>query len=295
MKRASEDRRGLSRDRDRRSIFVAVLGACVLLLAMPASLRAQTEIAKTPHNLTPGGPGQLKETRPTGLCEFCHTPHNANPSRALWNRDLPPVTYQLYSSSTLQATLNQPTGSSRLCLSCHDGILALGNLRVPPPGEALTLGPLRGDRNLGTDLGDDHPVSFVYDGALAVKRGDLVDPSGLPKAIRLDETGQMQCTSCHDPHEDRRPNFLRMGNLDGALCLTCHRPNQWGSSSHATSSASWNGIGLDPWPKGAPPTVAANACFSCHRNHSAGHGPGLLAQGIETDNCTDCHGGTVAQ
>ncbi len=264
-----------------------------LLMASPG--RAQTEIARTVHNLTPGGPGQLKETRPTGLCVYCHTPHNANPTQALWNKDTPATTYQLYTSSTLQSMPNQPTGSSRLCLSCHDGILALGNLRVPPPGEELELGPMSGNRRLGTDLSDDHPISFVYDGELAVRRGELVDPSGLPTTVRLDASQQLQCTTCHDPHEDRRPMFLRMANADGALCLSCHRLNQWGGSSHATSGAAWNGSGTNPWPEGALPTVAGNACSNCHRTHSAGHGPRLLAQAVETDNCTVCHTGTVAQ
>jgi len=264
-------------------------------LAVSLSAHPQTEIASTVHNLTPGGPGQLKETRPTGLCVYCHTPHNADPTIALWNRKMPAVTYQLYSSSTLQATLNQPTGSSRLCLSCHDGILALGNLREPPPGEELKLGPMSGKHMLGTDLSDDHPISFVYDGELAVRQGELVDPTTLPKSVHLDATKQVQCTTCHDPHEDRRPMFLRMSNDGGAMCLSCHRLPQWSSSSHATSGAAWNGSGANPWPEGSAATVAGNACNNCHKTHSAGHGPRLLAQGIETDNCTVCHSGNVAQ
>ena len=170
------------------------IGIVLVALGLCASTptEAQTAIANTVHNLTPGGPGQLKETRPTGLCVYCHTPHNADPTIALWNRNMPAVTYQLYTSSTLQATPNQPTGSSRLCLSCHDGILALGNLRVAPPGEELDLGPMTGKRMLGTDLSDDHPISFVYDAELAVQRGELVDPTTLPATVRLDATRQAQ-------------------------------------------------------------------------------------------------------
>jgi predicted CXXCH cytochrome family protein len=273
------------------------IGIVLVALGLCASTptEAQTAIANTVHNLTPGGPGQLKETRPTGLCVYCHTPHNADPTIALWNRNVPAVTYQLYTSSTLQATPNQPTGSSRLCLSCHDGILALGNLRVAPPGEELDLGPMTGRRRLGTDLSDDHPISFVYDAELAVRHGELVDPTTLPASVRLDATAQLQCTTCHDPHEDRRPMFLRMSNADGALCLSCHRLERWSTSSHATSGANWNGSGTNPWPEGAAATVGGNACLNCHRTHSAGHGPRLLAQAIELDNCTVCHAGSVAQ
>lgn len=272
---------------------ILVAGALVGALSAPTA-SAQTQVANTKHNLTPGGPGQLKETRPIGLCVFCHTPHNANPAGALWNRDLPPITYQLYTSSTLRATLNQPNGGSRLCLSCHDGILALANLRAAPPGDALKLGPMTGSSVLGTDLSDDHPISFVYDNTLAVQHPGLVDPGSLPHVVRLDAKKQLQCTSCHDPHDDRRANFLRMGNLNGELCISCHRLAPWSGSSHGNSSATWNGSGTNPWPPGAYNTVAANACLNCHRSHSAGHGQRLLAQSVESDNCNVCHGGTVA-
>jgi predicted CXXCH cytochrome family protein len=273
----------------------AIVVAGVLLMTLSASrVAAQTQIANTRHNLTPGGPGQLKETRPIGLCVFCHTPHNANPSGALWNRDLPPISYQLYTSSTLRAVLKQPNGSSRLCLSCHDGILALANLRKPPAGEALKLGPMTGSNLLGTDLSDDHPISFVYDSNLAMQHPGLVDPGSLPGVIRLDGKKQLQCTSCHDPHEDRRAKFLRMSNLNGALCISCHRLAQWSGSSHANSSATWNGNGTNPWPPNAYNTVATNACLNCHRSHSAGHGQRLLAWSVESDNCNVCHGATVA-
>lgn len=275
-------------------------GALILLLmlaglsTMSASIRAQTQIAHTKHNLTATGPGTVRSTEPAGVCVFCHTPHNANPTRALWNRAFSGVTYQLYTSSTMKAQPNQPTGSSRLCLSCHDGILALGELRVPPKGSNIVLGALTGNTVIGTDLSDDHPVSFVYDSALALKRGELADPHALPSPVRLDDTGQMQCTSCHDPHEDQQSNFLRGDNRFGALCTACHRPNGWSSSSHASSNATWNGTGTKPWLPDAFPTVAENACLSCHRPHAAAHAQRLLAQSAEPANCTVCHDGTVA-
>lgn len=264
------------------------------ILILSTQTRAQTQVARTVHNLTPTGPGTVKETQPAGLCVFCHTPHNAKPTVALWNRDLPGITYTLYESSTLQASLNQPTGSSRLCLSCHDGVLALGSLRVPPKGSNFTLGPLTGKASLGTNLSADHPISFIYDTALAMKRGQLADPSSLPSNIRLDDTQQLQCTTCHDPHEDRQPQFLRVDNRFGALCTACHQEHNWSGSTHATSPATWNGTASSPWLNGAFPTVAENACLNCHRQHAAGHPPRLLAQGAEQVNCTVCHNGAVA-
>src|SRR5512142_3294898 len=87
--------------------------ACALVLAFAGAALpalAQSDIARTVHNLTPEGPGKFKETQKTGLCVFCHTPHNANPGRALWKRDLPGITYQPYASSTTRADLKQPDG-----------------------------------------------------------------------------------------------------------------------------------------------------------------------------------------
>ncbi len=269
-----------------------LLAAALLLLVSGV---AQADLAQTKHNLTPSGPGPVRETADSGLCVFCHTPHNASPTRALWNRELPGVTYTLYHSSTLQASPGQPTGNSLLCLSCHDGVLAMGNVRVSPGGTPFTLGPMTGSSSLGTDLSDDHPISFVYDNALASLQGELVDPSTLPRRVALDENQQLQCTSCHDPHEDVNPAFLQVDNRYGALCTTCHNLAAWSSSIHATSTATWTGTGTDPWPANAYPSVAENACLNCHRSHAAGHGEWLLASSDEPGNCTDCHNGAVAQ
>ena len=275
-----------------RTPFAANIGAVLLTAACGA--HAQTDIAKTVHNLTPEGPGAMKESVKTGLCVFCHTPHNATPAASMWNKDLPGVTYQLYSSSTLRGDLKQPTGSSRLCLSCHDGFVAMGNLRVPAAEKTLTLGPMTGSNVLGTDLSDDHPISFVYDGALAAKHAGIVDPASLPpRTLPLDSQKQLQCTTCHNAHESRRPKFLRVDNPYGAMCVMCHQPPGWSLSLHAISPATWNGTGVNPWPGSTARTVAENACRNCHRTHSAGHGPRLLAWGNEPDNCTTCHNGTV--
>jgi predicted CXXCH cytochrome family protein len=275
--------------------FALALATGAFASPLPAAA-AGTDIGKTVHNLTPEGPGKFKETQKTGLCVFCHTPHNANPQQALWNRNVSGVTYQLYSSSTLRADVSQPTGSSRLCLSCHDGLVAMGSLRSPPQGDALKLGAMTGSNMLGTDLSASHPVSFVYDALLASKHPGLVDPSSLPSTVRLDSTKQMQCTACHDPHENRRADFLRMDTVNGTLCLTCHSPAHWSESAHARSTATFRGAGAGPWASdGSGGTVAANACNNCHRTHSAGHGQRLMARSSEPENCTVCHNGTVAQ
>ncbi|MHC4708372.1 MAG: hypothetical protein ACYS8I_14955, partial [Planctomycetota bacterium] len=57
-------------------------------------------------------------------CDACHTPHNveALPGVPLWNGSETTTTFVMYSSDTFQGTADgQPSGDSRLCLSCHDG------------------------------------------------------------------------------------------------------------------------------------------------------------------------------
>ncbi len=263
---------------------------CLALLAYSA---AEGAVSNTVHNLSATGPGTVKAPSVGELCIFCHTPHSASATRALWNRDLPATTYNLYTSSTLEATLKQPTGSSRLCLSCHDGTTALGNLRVPPASGPVTLGALTGRAALGTDLSDDHPVSFVYDAALALKQGQIADPSTLSKNTPLDSSQQMQCTSCHEPHDNRYRKFLRMDDRAGGLCTTCHKQRNWTSATHATSLATWNGTGTNPWPNSPYSIVRDNGCENCHRPHAAPAPPRLLSSAQERAVCLVCHSGTV--
>ncbi len=264
----------------------------ILLLCGSAPLRA--EIANTLHNFTPEGPGTKKNAEPVGLCRFCHTPHRASQTIALWNRDLSPQTYDLYESSTLDAAVGQPTGTSRLCLSCHDGTIALSDVNRHP--ESLSeLGPVEGRVLLGTDLSDDHPISFVYDEGLVARNGELVPPSSLTGDVRLDRSGEVQCTSCHDPHSDRFPKFLVRSIENGELCTTCHAKHGWEGSSHASSSAQWNGQGEDPWPGSDFHTVGQNACLSCHDPHGAAQPERLLRRSPEEEVCLACHNANVAR
>ncbi len=267
------------------------LGLAAVAFGAPDA-RAKSIVA-TVHNLSASGPGTIKAQSVGEICVFCHTPHRASQT-PLWNRDAPARTYKLYESSTLEATLKQPTGASRLCLSCHDGTTALGNLRVQPRRGRVTLDPLTGRASLGTDLSDDHPISFVFDSGLALKQGQLAEPSTLPRTVPLDGTRQLQCTTCHDPHEDQFRKFLRMDDRAARLCNGCHRQRNWADSPHATSPATWRGAGTNPWPTTPYTTVADNGCENCHRTHAAARPPRLLSNAEERGVCLVCHNGSVA-
>jgi len=141
-----------------------------------------------------------------------------------------------------------------------------------------------------------HPVSFVYDANLATRRGELKMPSGLSKEISLDTAGQMQCTSCHDPHDNDLGDFLVMPNINSRLCIECHQKEGWSSSSHGQSNSAWNGQGRNPWPNSKTErTVSGNACRNCHETHQTGGGRVLLRHLAEEENCVACHNGNVAE
>ena len=172
------------------------------------------------------------------ICILCHTPHNAISNvTPLWNHELSIATYNLYSSSSLDAAIGQPTAQSKLCLSCHDGTVAIDNIGGSTGGTRF----IRDFGYIGTDLRTHHPISFPYNSALAAADGQLADPSTEPSGLggTIDEdllrNGQMQCTSCHDIHLSRndqgcsgchfnKPSLsIWKDNTNSALCLTCHK------------------------------------------------------------------------
>ena len=202
-----------------RSVSIGTVIICAVISAMGISAHGET-IVNSKHNLSISGPGAVKSVSEDRICIFCHTTKATGTSATyLWNRSASAQVYTPYGSTTLYATVGQPTGASKLCLSCHDGTIALGALGSEP-AEIPFAGGLRfmPDQlsRLGTDLSDDHPVSFVYDTALALNNGEIKDPALLPNAVRLDATQQLQCTACHDPHDNANGMFLVMSNTYSA-------------------------------------------------------------------------------
>ena len=166
------------------------------------------------------------------ICIFCHTAHNADTTvkdAPLWNHAVTKKVFQVYNSPTMNATVGQPSGSSKLCLSCHDGTVAVDSYG----GQTGTI-KLGGALAVGADeLTNDHPVSFVYDDALATKDGGLFAPSsrpsGLGSTISKDMlfASKLECGSCHDVHNGPKAaavndNLLVITQVQSQLCLTCH-------------------------------------------------------------------------
>ncbi|MFQ6613862.1 MAG: cytochrome c3 family protein, partial [Fidelibacterota bacterium] len=160
----------------------------------------------------------------------CHAPHNANttvPNSPLWNHQVTSQTFTPYSSNSLDAVTGQPSGVSKLCLSCHDGLTAVDNYGGSTDGTWF----ITGREQMGTDLSNDHPISFVYDPALANSDGELNDPSNTTTVLGgtiqndlLSGGTTMECSSCHDVHNgySYNPELLKITMNGSTLCLTCH-------------------------------------------------------------------------
>jgi len=170
------------------------------------------------------------------ICATCHTPHNAPEATTgpLWNHTNSTATYTLYSSptGTLDAIPGQPSGASKLCLSCHDGTVALDSFGGNPISPGILIGSVNPAANFGIDLSDDHPISIDYAAdtsmvptATAVTIGDTNTRTGTIGSL-LVPSGTVECASCHDVHNtyavSTSTKLLKISNVDSALCLTCH-------------------------------------------------------------------------
>ncbi|SNB45263.1 cytochrome c3 family protein [Geobacter sp. DSM 9736] len=189
------------------------------------------------------------------ICVYCHTPHNTVEAVPLWNRNNPSAyLFRLYNSPTLSSVVRstrvmESQSISLFCMSCHDGITAMGDVKVNPtiPSQrgAVAQGifelriPQRAYENpgLGFDLKNSHPIAFDYN--LAYEEDDgLNPPSHVMTAFNaLARTGatksqnflygldsnMFECASCHRVHDPGSSgNFLRIENDHSQLCFACH-------------------------------------------------------------------------
>ena len=217
-------------------IPIMVLAALAALVYSPASQSASVVTSK--HDLST--PYYQYSNQ---VCVYCHTPHGASAviSAPLWNRNVKVVTYQMYTSPTIDTTIpGAPVGVSLACLGCHDGATSSSNehslLNGPGPGsmpdstsypncqrchpEYYTGGsPVNW---LGTDLRNDHPISMTY--PTAAQDPAFFIPPNLQKGwsdVPL-YGGKVECPSCHNVHDPSKSPFLRIANTGSALCYKCH-------------------------------------------------------------------------
>jgi len=219
----------------------AIAAAFALTLGMASLVYAQNQsVISTVHNLSSSGPGNVRALGESEVCKFCHIPHNPVVAEPLWGQSLSSAQYltpSVQGGAGAKIPAPQPDGSSRLCLSCHDGTVALGDVRGRAQPIAFASGQrLRpGQRGfLGTDLSGSHPISFVVpatDPDPGASERDMglkpVQVAAGDDEVTLDASGKMQCTTCHDAHSDRYyqpgkvPRFWVKPTVQ-EVCLTCH-------------------------------------------------------------------------
>jgi predicted CXXCH cytochrome family protein len=279
-----------------------LLTALTILLSVTTSRAQITGDALGVHSLGPGSQSPLVGARPDS-CAYCHAPHSGL-NTGLWNQKLTTQIYATYGSSTQKNENIQPVlGSvSNQCLSCHDGTVAVG--ATVAYGQVMTRGSMYSADVFGSNMKSSHPFSLALPlqdkidlAASLVASGTTADPIGAVKLIK----GNVECTSCHNPHVQAKDpvslNFLVKDSSGGQLCLACHDPNRtmggqvnpladWSASAHALSSSKISPQAL----LGSYPTVAADACNSCHAPHNAA-GAARLLRGQNEQDCIACHNG----
>jgi len=160
------------------------------------------------------------------ICLPCHTPHNADNtvlSAPLWNHQVTSATFTIYSSPSMVTTPEQPREPSKLCLSCHDGTIALDSFGGSSGSNFMT-----GSANLDIDLSDDHPISIYWS-----HQNDILTSAGCIRCHNPNPTDfnpilpffdrYIECPTCHDPHNtSNNPRLLRKPLANSEICFHCH-------------------------------------------------------------------------
>jgi predicted CXXCH cytochrome family protein len=253
-----------------RMLTVAVgLSVASPVLAYTGSYPPGAGINGTVHDLSTVHNGMNYVASPADplkrICIFCHAPHNtyrlstatggSGPQAPdafdylpLWNHQLQAnYNYTMYENGpgaptegpqASQAILNgmTPGSSSLLCLSCHDGSVAVnqyGNVDQPitsQSGGGLTISS---QYQIGKDkyLGNHHPIGFNYDSVQVADPGirnadtAMLTPTTFVRDHLLGTGNQyMECDTCHSVHNkgNTGERLLWRSDQNSELCLTCH-------------------------------------------------------------------------
>lgn len=247
--------------------------AMVISFIMTMTTSALAGILSTRHNLSNSRTGAMTVSNNNGtviyslnqdqLCVWCHTPHAAfNTDGPLWNKSTTNAAFTTYPTTVGGSARATSIGTkSKICLTCHDGTLAI-NIVINAPGSggvvatgaqfglwqglntatnALMGGVPTNVANVSTDLSNDHPISIVYStpttntadnpgslrttGYVLAGTTTWVPRQGTVSGAKIEgllDGNDIQCVSCHDPHTDANATFLRATTTGSRICITCH-------------------------------------------------------------------------
>jgi len=243
--------------RHRVSLGALLAVAWLLLTALPRA----GQVVNSKHDFS----GRDAAGRESAACTFCHTPHRANGTPLAWNHTQSANIYT-WTKPTTDGGTPYPTisstwtGAVRLCLSCHDGSVAIGDIAWFN-GRSWEGNPIDPDDHdgdnvqIGTASGDllnNHPMAFPYPfGGVPSTYNGVTTGAGALAGFRPDPTASgirlfkqvggfvaagtaigatgIECSSCHDPHDNpanvEDDMFLR-GSTDARdpnyICRKCH-------------------------------------------------------------------------
>lgn len=228
-------RKPINRHKIFSSLILTALAALLLASLAGNNTAFAGSIKNTAHDLSSKGFDAGEN------CIICHTPHNSDISvtvSPLWNHQPASTTYDMYYTDD-DNLVAQPTGESKLCLSCHDGVTAIDKF-----GGRTTNSFMSGTAgsNASNEQNDSHPLSILFNSASAAKNPSLYDPATTTVTIGSGSTntrtgtiaelllpnGRVQCNSCHDVHNNFVGNdakdqpFLKITKARSEICLTCH-------------------------------------------------------------------------
>jgi doubled CXXCH motif protein len=233
-------------------LLVIGLVAGAALIARPATAaldpRGVPGIANSRHDFTANTNYWIVDATNTwvqfnNLCGVCHTIHHANDDRLapLWVHTSTIQSFTPYTSPTLNASTANPGASSRACLSCHDGSVAINSIDGVVVGGTEVKIPTTSSAAIGAngDLTTTHPLGFTYDDALVTADGYLQPPNSTVVFGSGGKTindfmllgGKMECATCHDIHRQKGNSMNSgvytkvggTGSRPSELCLTCHK------------------------------------------------------------------------
>lgn len=210
--------------------IVAAVALAAWMLA-PSSASALTG----PHAIG-GAPGGQ-------ICISCHAPHRVPSTLLLWNHTASAATYSWSDATATTGGTTLPTniaswsGSTKQCLSCHDGTIQIGSIYVP--STTFNTNTVGTSAKVGPDLKGNHPVAVPYPynnakntyngqttGAVLTLTDYVATPAGVKVFADAAAAGPnnrgIECASCHDPHDNTNGDYLRVSKTNSAICVACH-------------------------------------------------------------------------
>jgi hypothetical protein len=279
----------------KRLVLTGITAISILCVITLYSGISHSGVVDSMHDLSFASSGGNFNFMTLEVCVFCHTPHNSETSvlgdtyiangtghggyqgsgdpLLLWNRQLSSVSagsYEIYESSTLDATINQVRAYSLLCLSCHDGVGAMNIMTSPPSDPDPATNDTNSDGYPDPKSGSEDQIGDVnYPVGIANANIGERDPSG--------DTGTVNLTNDHPISFD----------YTSTLAAT-----DQGLYSPAAGLVGANNLRLYTNPSGT--TGVSLECPTCHDVHNqgtkaAGDWPFLVMSNDGSDRCLNCH------